>query len=186
MNENHNPWTILSGKEQYDNNWINVMEYQVINPTGGRGIYGKIHFKNIAIGIVALDAETNIYLIGQYRFPIDRYSWEIPEGGGPVGTDPLASAQRELLEEAGLKADRWKKVLELYLSNSVSDEYAIVYLATGLSEHPAKPEETEELVRKKIPFDNAYEMIKTGEITDALSVLAIQKIRLMMLEKELV
>jgi ADP-ribose pyrophosphatase len=185
MNENHNPWTILSGKEIYDNNWINVKEYRVINPSGGKGIYGKIHFKNIAIGIVALDPETNIYLVGQYRFPINRYSWEIPEGGGPLGTDPLESAKRELLEEAGLKAKQWKKILEMYLSNSVSDEYSIIYLATGLSEHTAKPEETEDLVLKKMPFAKAYEMIQTGEITDALSVVAIQKIKLMLLGNEL-
>ncbi len=107
MEEQKNPWQIISGKEVYDNKWINVTEYDVINPNGGKGIYGKVHFKNIAIGIVVLDDELNTWLVGQYRFTINEYTWEIPEGGGPLDIDPLVSAKRELLEETGLVAHEW-------------------------------------------------------------------------------
>src|SRR6476661_7194004 len=107
MNEKSNPWKILGEKNIYDNKWINVTEYDVINPSGGKGIYGKVHFKNLAIGIVPLDEEFNTYLVGQYRFPLNQYSWEVPEGGGLLGDDPLSAAERELLEETGLKAAYW-------------------------------------------------------------------------------
>lgn len=180
-----NPWTILSDEVKYDNPWINVTEYRVINPGGGQGIYGKVHFKNLAIGIVPLDDENNIYLVGQYRFPLNQYSWEIPEGGGPLGIDPLESAKRELLEETGLKASSWKKIMELYLSNSVSDEKGIIYLATGLTAHQAMPEETEDLQIKKISFDDAYNLMENGEITDSLTMAALMKIKLQMIENKL-
>ena len=101
MDEHKNPWQILSAKQIYDNKWINVTEYDVINPGGGKGIYGKVHFKNLAIGIVVLDENLNTFLVGQYRFTLSEYSWEIPEGGGALDTDPLESAKRELLEETG-------------------------------------------------------------------------------------
>lgn len=177
-----NPWTILSGAAIYDNPWIGVTEYQVLNPRGGPGIYGKVHFKNLAIGIVPLDGAGNIYLVGQYRFPLERYSWEIPEGGGPLGTDPLASAQRELLEETGLKATSWIRILDIDLSNSVSDEEGVVFLARGLSQHEALPEDTEELCIRKIPFEEACRMVMAGQMTDSMTVAAILKVRLMMLE----
>jgi len=182
MNEHHNPWQIISKKEIYDNNWLTVTHFDVINPSGGKGIYGKVHFKNIAIGIVPLDEYMNTYLVGQYRFPIEQYSWEIPEGGGPLNDDPLHSAQRELLEEAGLKAVRWIKILDMHLSNSVSDEACAVYIATGLSQHSAMPEETEQLLIKKIPFDEVYQMVQTGKITDAVTVAAVLKTKLMLLD----
>ena len=94
-----NPWTTLSGEVKYDNPWITVTEFQVINPSGGRGIYGKVHFKNRAIGIIPLDKELNTWLVGQYRYTLDAWHWEIPEGGGPLERSPLESAQRELQEE---------------------------------------------------------------------------------------
>src|SRR5690606_12738410 len=127
------------------NKWINLTEYDVINPRGGHGIYGKIHFKNLAIGILALDENRNTWLVGQYRFAPDQFSWEIPEGGGPLGIDPLESAKRELLEETGLSAKKWQEVQRMHLSNSVSDEFAIIYLAQDLEQGEAQPEETEEL-----------------------------------------
>ncbi|CAN5141674.1 NUDIX hydrolase [soil metagenome] len=182
MNEQNNPWKIIDAKEVYNNNWLQVTHYNVINPSGGNGIYGKVHFKNIAIGIIPLDENMNTYLVGQYRFPIDVYSWEIPEGGAPLHEDTLHAAQRELLEETGLKATRWVKILNMYLSNSVSDEAALVYVATGLSQHAAMPEETEQLATKKIPFDELYQMVQNGKITDALSITAILKAKLMLLE----
>jgi 8-oxo-dGTP pyrophosphatase MutT (NUDIX family) len=182
MNEHHNPWQIIDQTTAYDNNWIKVTHFNVINPSGGKGVYGKVHFKNIAIGIVPLDEYMNTYIVGQYRFPINLYSWEIPEGGGPLKDEPLDSAKRELLEETGLKAERWIKILDMHLSNSVSDEACAVYIATGLSQHAAMPEETEQLIIKKIPFDEVYQMVRDGKITDALTVAAILKTKLMLLE----
>ena len=183
MSEN-NPWQVLTEKLVYDNKWISVTEYDVINPKGGKGIYGKVHFKNIAIGILVLDDAFNTYLVGQYRFTVDEYSWEIPEGGGPLGEDPLDSAKRELLEETGLVANQWTPLLKMHLSNSVSDEYSVVYLARQLEQHIAMPEETEQLVVKKIPFEDAWKMVEQGEITDAISVAAIQKVKWMLREEE--
>ena len=176
-----NPWQILSEKKVYDNNWINVTEYDVINPNGGKGIYGKVHFKNIAVGVIVLDEENNTYLVGQFRFPLNEYSWEIPEGGGAMDTDPLDSAKRELLEETGLKANNWKLILKMHLSNSVSDEYALIFLATGLEQFEPMPEETEQLVIKKLPFEEVFRMQQAGQITDSISVAAIQQVKLMQL-----
>ena len=180
-----NPWQVIAEKKVYDNKWINVTEYDVINPGGGKGIYGKVHFKNIAIGIIVLDDELNTYLVGQYRFALNEYSWEIPEGGGALDTDPLHSAKRELLEETGLVAYNWTPILKMHLSNSVSDEYSIIYLARQLEQHTAKPEETEQLIIKKISFEKAWQMTDGGLITDAMSVAAIQKVKWMILDKQI-
>ncbi len=174
-----NPWKILSSEKKYDNPWVTLTEHRVLNPKGGKGIYGVVHFKNYAIGIVALDEKDNLFLVGQCRFPLEQFSWEIPEGGGPLEeNDPLASAKRELLEETGLTATGWKEILRMHLSNSVSDELGIIYLATGLEQHASRPQGTEELQVKKIPFHEAVEMVENGEITDSLSVAAILKIQL--------
>ncbi len=179
MKKEMNPWTIISSEEKYDNPWINLTEYQVINPNGGKGIYGKVHFKNLAIGIIPINNDGEIILIGQYRFPLDVYSWEIPEGGGKLGVDPLDSAKRELLEETGLKANKWTKLMEMHLSNSVSDELAIIYIAEDLEQFEAEPEETEQLELKKIHFDDALKMVMNGEITDAMTVAALLKFQLL-------
>ncbi len=185
MEAQQNPWKVKSSALQYDNPWISLTEHQVVNPSGGDGIYGVVHFKNTAIGVVALDDEGHTWLVGQYRFALHAYSWEIPEGGGPLGTDPLASAKRELLEETGLVAEHWDLIVHMHLSNSVSDEYGMVFLARGLEQRAPDPEETEQLSILRLPFLKAYEMVKNHEITDSLSIAAIQKIRLMMLEGEL-
>jgi 8-oxo-dGTP pyrophosphatase MutT (NUDIX family) len=181
----HNPWKIKSNHNVYDNPWIRVTEYQVINPSGNDGIYGKVHFKNRAIGVIPLDEDMNTYLVGQYRFVIDQYSWEIPEGGGPLGIDPLESAKRELLEETGLKAKEWTKINDFHLSNSVSDEYGHIYLARGLEQFEAEPEDTEELMVHKIPFEKVYEMVCDGTITDSMTVIAVLKVKTMILEGKL-
>jgi 8-oxo-dGTP pyrophosphatase MutT (NUDIX family) len=173
VNNDENPWTTLTNQVVYDNPWIQVTHRDVLNPSGGKGIYGVVHFKNTAIGIVPLDTEGNTWLVGQYRYTLDRYSWEIPEGGGPVGTDPLRSAQRELLEETGIRADRWTLLLETHLSNSVTDEYGVAYLAEDLHFGEAEPEETEQLQLRKLPFSEAVQMVLRGDITDALSIMAI-------------
>lgn len=175
-----NPWQITGEKTIYQNPWIGVTEYDVINPSGGKGIYGKVHFKNTAIGILVLDADKNTYLVGQYRFTLDAYSWEIPEGGGPLGTDPLEQAKRELREETGLTASEWKPLLRMHLSNSVSDEEALVYLATGVTQESPEPEETEQLQVRKIPFTTACQMVEDGTITDSMSVAAIIKVQLLL------
>lgn len=185
MNEAQNPWQVLAEKPVYSNKWIAVTEYDVLNPSGGKGIYGKVHFKNNAIGILPLDEHLNTWLVGQYRFVLNAYSWEIPEGGGPLGTAPLASAQRELLEETGLAAAEWTILQHFHLSNSVSDEYGIIYLARQLTQHQAAPEETEALQVKKLPFEEAYAMVENGLITDSMSVAAIQKVKLMLLDGRL-
>jgi ADP-ribose pyrophosphatase len=180
-----NPWQITSEQTAYDNPWINVTEYQVINPSGNPGIYGKVHFKNRAIGVFTLDVELNTYLVGQFRFALGQYSWEMPEGGGPVDTDPLASAKRELLEETGLKAVKWTEIQRLHLSNSVSDELSIIYLAQNLQQFEAEPEDTEQLIVKKLPFNEVYQMVCNGVITDAMTVAAVLRIRLLILEEKL-
>lgn len=184
-NPTFNPWTITGEHEKYDNPWINVTEYKILNPAGNPGIYGKVSFKNLAIGILPLDADMNTYLVGQYRFPLEQYSWEMPEGGGPIGIDALDSAKRELLEETGLKAAEWTEIQRMHLSNSVSDELAIIYLARDLEQFEAEPEETEQLVIKKLPFEDAYQMVCRGEITDSMTVAAVLKVKTMLLECQL-
>ncbi|MFP5082036.1 NUDIX domain-containing protein [Pedobacter sp. JCM 36344] len=179
--EEDNPWTTLERKEVYDNNWINVNEHQVINPSGGHGIYGVVHFKNLAIGVLPLDEDNNTWLVGQYRYPMQAYSWEIPEGGGPLGLDPLVGAKRELLEETGLVATDWIEIQRMHLSNSVSDELAIIYIARGLKMTESEPEETEQLVLRKLPFDEAYQMVMDGTITDSMTVAAILKTKILFL-----
>ncbi len=185
MNEQYNPWTILNEKEIYSNPWISVTEFDVLNPLGGKGIYGKVHFKNKAIAILPIDESLNTYLVGQYRFPINQYSWEIPEGGGLEGIDILESAKRELKEETGLVAKQWIKLMDFHLSNSVSDEVGIIYLALQLEQQEAMPEETEQLVVRKIPFKEACEMVDNGLITDSLSVAAILKTQLLLVQDKL-
>jgi ADP-ribose pyrophosphatase len=180
-----NPWQVTSQTDIYDNAWINLTEYQVINPSGNPGIYGKVHFKNRAIGIVPLDAELNTYLVGQYRFALSEYSWEIPEGGGPLADEPLDAAKRELLEETGLTAAHWTEIQRMHLSNSVTDELCIIYVATGLEQLEAEPEDTEQLLVKKIPFDEVYQMVCKGQITDSVTVAAILKVKLMLAENSL-
>ncbi len=185
MNEKHNPWKVLEQREIYNNAWINVTEFDVINPAGKKGIYGKVNFKNHAIGIIPLDDELNTYLVGQYRFTLNQYSWEIPEGGGPHGIEILESAKRELKEETGLVAEEWTKLTAIHLSNSVSDEAGTIFLARKLRQEEATPEETEQLVVRKVPFEEAYQMVENGTITDTVAVVAILKVRILLMEGKL-
>ncbi len=172
-----NPWKRLNTDLRYENAWISVTEDKVLKPSGEPGIYGVVHFKNTAVGVIALyknaKKETSVILVGQYRYPLGHYSWEIPEGGCPPTEQPLAAAKRELEEETGFKAKSWKKVLELDLSNSSTDERAIIYLATNLTPGPSKPEATEVLRLKRVSLTKAVKMVFRGEITDGISVAAL-------------
>lgn len=185
VDETMNPWRILKEKEVYENPWIKLTAFDVINPSGGEGIYGKVHFKNIAIAVLVLDEDRNTYLVGQYRFVLDAYSWEIPEGGCPEGEQYLEAAKRELLEETGLVAASWKELMRAHLSNSITDEYAVIYLAQDLRQETPMPEETEQLQLRKLPFAEVVRMVNDGRITDALSIMAIQKLQLMILTNEI-
>jgi 8-oxo-dGTP pyrophosphatase MutT (NUDIX family) len=172
-----NPWKTLSSKEFYDNKWIQVVEHQVINPAGGKGIYGKVHFKNKAIGIVALDEENNTWLVGQWRYPLNEWSWEIPEGGGPLQDEVLESAKRELKEETGLVAKQWTMIQRTHLSNSVSDEEGFIFLAENLTQHKSELEDTEADMKVwKLPFSEALQMVLDGKITDSLTVMGLLKV----------
>ncbi len=175
--ETDNPWRKTSSREVYENDWIRVREDEVLRPDGEPGIYGVVHFKNIAVGVLAVEGD-ELYLVGQYRYTLDRYSWEIPEGGCPEGEDPLDAARRELEEETGLRASRWEKLGEAHLSNSATDEYAVWYLATGLTQGEQRPEGTEQIKVRRVKIQEALRMALTGEITDALSLLAVMQFHL--------
>ena len=168
-----NPWKTLATREIYANPWIRVREDQVVRPDGRPGIYGVVEYRNLAVGVLPIDDEGCTWLVGQYRYTLDRYSWEIPEGGCPAGEAPLDAARRELKEETGLSAARWQPLGEAHLSNSVSDERALLFLATELTPGEAAPEGTEKLERLRIPFDDALRMALAGEITDSMSLIAI-------------
>lgn len=172
-----NPWTTLSTREVYSNKWIQVTEHDVLNPSGGKGIYGKVHFKNKAIGIIPVDREGNTWLVGQYRYTLNVYSWEIPEGGGALTADILESARRELKEETGLTANRWQLIMRVHTSNSVTDEEGFIFLAEELTQGNAEPEETEaDLKIRKLPLQRAIDMVMNGEITDSMSVAGLLKL----------
>lgn len=176
MNEEKNPWQILDSEVKYENNWIQVVHQKVINPSGGEGIYGTVNFKNIAVGVVPIDQDGNIWLVGQYRFPLNEYSWEIPEGGCPKGEEVLDTAKRELKEETGLIAQEWKLISKLHTSNSVCNEVAYIYLAESITQSESQPEETEQLQVKKVSLKEALMMVLDNKITDSMSVAGILKV----------
>lgn len=168
-----NNWKTLSSETVYENPWIELNHREVITPGGSNGIYGLVKFKNQAIGILPIDSQNNIYLVGQFRYAIDEYTWEIPEGGGQLGADPLDAAIRELKEETGLVAAKWTKLARIHTSNSATNEEGFLFIAEELSQQEAEPEETEELQVKKVHLSEAVEMVMKSEITDSLSVCAI-------------
>lgn len=173
------PWQMLDSDVRYENPWIRITHENVITPGGSQGIYGRIHFKNRAIAIVPIDDDGNTWLIGQHRYALDQYSWEVPMGGCVRGRDPLDAAKAELHEEAGLAADSWQMIQTLHTSNSVTDETGFVFVARGLREIGAQPEDTELLTIKKLPLKEAVEWVMDGKITDAISVAALLKVWLM-------
>jgi 8-oxo-dGTP pyrophosphatase MutT (NUDIX family) len=171
-----NPWVTHTSDIVYDNAWIEVTHRAVTTPTGTDGIYGVVHFKNLAIAVVPIDDHDHTWLVGQYRYAIDQYSWEIPEGGGQLDEDPADAARRELREECGLDAAHLDLLFSCELSNSVSDERARIYIATGLTAVPADPDDTEVLELRRLPVDEAIAMAMSGEITDALSLMALLRL----------
>jgi len=168
-----NPWKTLSEKEVYSNPWIKISHHEVINPSGGKGIYGVVSFRNKAIGVVPVDDELHTYLVGQFRYTLNEYSWEIPEGGGPDGEEPAITAVRELREETGLEAETLELLGKIHTSNSVTDEVGYIFLAKDLKQLDASPEETEDITVRRIPLAQAVEMVESGEITDSLSMTGI-------------
>lgn len=171
-----NAWKTLNSRKVYDNPWIAVREDEVINPSGGNGIYGVVEFKNQAIAIVPVDEEGNTWLVGQYRYPLQRYSWEVPMGGQPVGEDPESGARRELKEETGLKAAKLTEILRVDLSNCVSNEIGIAYLAEGLEVGEPDFDDTEDLQIRKVPLTEAIAMAQDGRITDCFTVASLLRV----------
>lgn len=169
-----NPWKTLSTQPVYNNAWIKVEEHQVVNPGGTNGIYGKVSFKNQAVGIIPVDEQGYTWLVGQYRYTLNQWSWEIPMGGSPKKEDKIKTAERELEEETGLKTANITELLHLHPSNSITDEQGYVFLATELSQGEQQLEDTEKDIQvKKLPFEEAVKMVQNGEITDAISVAGI-------------
>lgn len=169
--EQRGPWRRLSQETVYENPWIEVTHENVITPGNTEGIYGLVHFKTRAVGVVPVDREGNTRLVGQHRYTLDQFSWEIPEGGASLDEDLLVAAQRELQEETGLYGGSWQSLLKLHLSNSVTDESGEIFLATELSAGEAKLEASEsDLVVKTLPLQEAVEMALNGGITDVMSV----------------
>lgn len=175
-----NPWETTDTRIVYENPWIQVREDQVLNPAGKPGIYGVVSFKNFAIGIIPVDAEGNTWLVGQYRYSLNEWSWEIPMGGGPKGVDMLESAKRELKEETGYTAAKWTDIMTIHTSNSVTDEEGVVFLAEDLTPGETEPEETEQLVVKKVPLKEAVDWVMDGKITDSISVGGLLKVARML------
>ncbi len=169
-------WKKLNSRTVFENDWMVVREDHVINPRGGENQYGYVHFKNCAVAIIALDPDDNVWLVGQQRYTLDAWSWELPMGGAPAGEAPLDAARRELKEETGLCAERWSEIMRLHTSNSITDELGIVYLAKQLTQGEPEFDETEDLEIRKLPLSDALAMVNAGEITDAISVAGLLRI----------
>jgi 8-oxo-dGTP pyrophosphatase MutT (NUDIX family) len=171
-----NPWQRRGSKIVYTNPWITVREDDVVSPGGVPGIYGVVETR-VATGVVALTETDEIYLVGQYRYPVEEYSWEIPEGGSNPDEDPMVTAQRELKEETGLTATEWTQLGgEIHLSNCFSSERGFLYVARGLLQGESEPDHTEQLVVKKVPIVECLAMVDRGEIKDSLSIIAILRV----------
>lgn len=174
-----NPWKIEAKREQYNNNWIAVTEFQVRNPAGKPGLYGVVHYKATALGIIPVSG-ADTWLVGQYRFPFNAYSWEIPAGGGTPEEDDLEAAQRELQEETGLHGGNWKEIQVMQLSNSVSDEIARIFLVTDPQVGPACPTDEEQLELIRVPLLQAVEWVHEGLLTDSMTVAGLLRVENML------
>ncbi|MGA3030481.1 MAG: NUDIX hydrolase [Candidatus Limnocylindrales bacterium] len=173
-----NPWHRVSRRVAYENPWVEILHDDVVRPDGQPGIYGVVHFRHLAIGVVPVDADDRVLLVGQYRYTLDHYSWEIPEGGGDLDEEPEAAARRELVEETGYSGGHWRELCRAELSNSLTDEVTILFVASGLEPGPSSPEGTEQLQLRWVPFVEVMAMIRRGEIADAMTILAMQQLAL--------
>lgn len=172
------PWTRRTRRVAYDNPWLIVWHDEVDRPDGSPGIYGVVHFANVAVGVVVTDEVDRVLLVGQHRYTLDAYSWEIPEGGVPSGEAPLEGARRELREETGVEADGWREIVRFHLSNSVSDEAGLIFAARAIGRGAASPEPSEELAVRWVQFDEALAMATDGRITDAMTIMGLQRVAL--------
>ena len=172
------PWTRQSRRVVYDNPWITVWHDVVTRPDGSPGIYGVVHFANRAVGAVVMDDDDRVLLVGQHRYTLDRYSWEIPEGGVPDGEAALDGARREVREETGVEADDWREIVRFELSNSICDEAGVIYAARATGHGVASPEPSEELAIRWVAFDDALSMTTDGRITDAMTIMGLQRLAL--------
>lgn len=187
IDEAHNPWVTVASEVRYANPWISVRHDDVIDPSGRAGIYGVVSPKNLALGVLPVFGDGTVLLVGQYRYALNRYSWEMPEGGGALDVDPRQSIARELREETGHEAHGWLPVVEMHLSNSISDEQATCWLAWDLRPlaSGAEPESTEDLAVWRVPFAELVDLVWRGEITDAMTVATVAKVEAMRLRREL-
>ncbi len=168
-----NPWRTLTTRQVYDNPWISVREDGVVRSDGSSGVYGVVSM-GAAVGVVALTEDDEVVLVGQWRYALDEYSWELPEGGADAGEVPRTAAERELAEEAGYVAEDWTELVgPLAVSNSVTDQRSWLYVARGLEEVAVAPDPTEALEVAHVPVDEALELIDEGLITDALTVIGL-------------
>lgn len=172
------PWRRRARRTAYENPWITIWHDEVDRPDGSPGIYGTVHFANVAVGVVVLDDEDRVLLVGQHRYTLDRYSWEIPEGGVPSDETPEEGARRELLEETGVVAGDWRPLVHFELSNSITDEIGWVFAARAVSQGAATPDPTEDLATRWVPFDEVMAMIERREITDATTILGLHRLAL--------
>jgi len=170
--EDGDPWKVTASSIPFRNAWFHVDKNDVVHPDGSPGEYTVVRFRRMAVGVLPVEADGSVHLVGQWRFPLGRYSWEMPEGGGEPGEAPLACAQRELEEEAGLRAATWAPILEMDMSNSLTDEQGIIFLATGLQSGQKRPEGTEVLRHRRVPFAELLARVLDGRIRDSLTVVA--------------
>jgi 8-oxo-dGTP pyrophosphatase MutT (NUDIX family) len=172
--EHLDPYTVLNRRFIYDSPWIRIREDRYEHRKGAEGRYAVCGFRRTACGVLALDEEDRVVLVGQWRYPLELYSWEIPEGGGDEGESPFEAIRRELAEEAGLSAQVWEPLCFFHASNSSTDEEVFLFLASGLSATNAHhPEEDEELMLHREPFADCLRRVLSGEITDSLTVMAL-------------
>lgn len=174
-----NPWQTLSVELKYDNPWIRIEEHQVINPAGKPGIYGTVQFKNRAVAILPLFENGDTLLVGQFRYPLQQYHWELPMGGAPENESILDCAKRELQEETGFSAQNWQQILTTHLSNSITQEVGYTFVAKELQEGQMALEETEDITLQRLPFEQVFQQVMRGDITDAMTIASVMKARLL-------
>jgi 8-oxo-dGTP pyrophosphatase MutT (NUDIX family) len=172
------PWRRRRRRIAYENAWVTVWHDEVDRPDGSPGIYGVVHFANVAVGAVVVDDDDRVLLVGQHRYTLDEYSWEIPEGGVPADETPLDGARRELLEETGVTADGWRELVRFHLSNSITDEGGVVFAARAVAHGVASPDPTEDIAVRWVAFDEALAMLGDGRITDAITIIGLQALAL--------